>query len=260
MAIEIAELQAQVDRDRQDLAVYRGVIAPTAGAGSSMQVQQLRISPGGAANQFVAHLTLMQGGKPDTTVAGIVGVRVTGQLNGVASVVEGVGTTPKGAISFRYYQAVDYQLALPAGFHPAAVQVTVHDKRPNGITATQSFPWERRCSTVTDACRAASTCSSAPRRRSTAMWSSRAACISRATCSARSAPTAHGESSVSVGEGGVIDRGVVATHVVVNGIVRGDVQATGKVALGPSAQVLGNVQYGTIESAAGARIAAGWCR
>ena len=63
-----------------------------------------------------------------------------------------------------------------------------------------------------------------------------------------------GESTVSVGEGGVIDRGVVATHVVVNGVVRGDVQATGKVALGPKAQVLGNVQYGTIESAAGAQI------
>jgi hypothetical protein len=141
VALEIAELQAQVDRDRQDLAVYRGVIAPTAGAGSSMQVQQLRITPGTAANQFVAHLTLMQGGKPDATVAGIVGVRVTGQLNGAASVVDGVGTTPKGAISFKYYQAVDYQIALPAGFHPATVQVTVRDGRPNGITATQNFPW-----------------------------------------------------------------------------------------------------------------------
>lgn len=141
VAVEIAELQAQVDRDRQDLAVYRGVIAPAAGAGSSMQVQQLRITPGSAANQFVAHLTLMQGGKPDATVAGIVGVRITGQLNGAASVVEGVGTTPKGAISFKYYQSVDYQIELPAGFHPAAVQVTVRDGRPNGITATQSFPW-----------------------------------------------------------------------------------------------------------------------
>ena len=141
VAMEIAELQAQIDRDRQDLAVYRGVIAPASGAGSSMQVQQLRLTPGTAANQFVAHLTLMQGGKPDTTVAGIVGVRVTGQLNGAASVVDGVGTTPKGAISFKYYQAVDYQIALPAGFQPAAVQVTVRDGRPNGITATQSFPW-----------------------------------------------------------------------------------------------------------------------
>jgi cytoskeletal protein CcmA (bactofilin family) len=63
------------------------------------------------------------------------------------------------------------------------------------------------------------------------------------------------ESSVSVGEGGIVERGVVATHVVVNGIVRGDVQATGKVALGPAARVLGNVQYGTIESDAGAEIA-----
>jgi hypothetical protein len=141
VGMEIAELQAQVDRDRQDLAVYRGVIAPATGAGSSMQVQQLRITPGTAANQFVAHLTLMQGGKPDVTVAGIVGVRVSGQLNGTASVVDGVGTTPKGAISFKYYQSVDYQIALPAGFHPAAVQVTVRDGRPNGVTATQSFPW-----------------------------------------------------------------------------------------------------------------------
>jgi cytoskeletal protein CcmA (bactofilin family) len=64
-----------------------------------------------------------------------------------------------------------------------------------------------------------------------------------------------GESAVSVGEGGIVEQGVVATHVAVNGIVRGDVQATGKVALGPGARVLGNVQYGTIESAAGAEIA-----
>ncbi len=63
-----------------------------------------------------------------------------------------------------------------------------------------------------------------------------------------------GESSVSVGESGVIEKGVLASHVTVNGIVRGDVQASGRVALGPTARVLGNVHYGTIESAAGAQI------
>lgn len=63
-----------------------------------------------------------------------------------------------------------------------------------------------------------------------------------------------GESSVSLGEAGLIERGVVATHVVVNGIVRGDVQATGKVALGPGARICGNVHYGTIEADAGAQI------
>jgi cytoskeletal protein CcmA (bactofilin family) len=62
------------------------------------------------------------------------------------------------------------------------------------------------------------------------------------------------ESTVSISDSGVIEGGVVATHVAVNGVVRGDVQATGKVALGPRARVLGNVQYGIIESATGAEI------
>ncbi|HEX3835753.1 MAG TPA: polymer-forming cytoskeletal protein [Steroidobacteraceae bacterium] len=62
------------------------------------------------------------------------------------------------------------------------------------------------------------------------------------------------ESSVSVSATGIVEGPVVATHVVVNGVVRGDVIATGKVALGPHARVVGNLQYGMIESAAGAEI------
>ena len=137
---EIAELQAQIDRDRQDLAVYRGVIAP-ASNGSSLQVQQLRITAGDAPQHFVAHLTLMQGGKPDVTVNGSVSVRVTGQLNGATTAVDGTGSTPQGAVSFRYYQAVDYQIQLPPGFAPATVEVTLRDGRSNGSVGTQSFPW-----------------------------------------------------------------------------------------------------------------------
>jgi cytoskeletal protein CcmA (bactofilin family) len=63
-----------------------------------------------------------------------------------------------------------------------------------------------------------------------------------------------GESRVSVGAGAVVEGGIVATHVTVNGVVRGDVQATGRVALGPNARIHGNVQYREIESAAGAEI------
>ena len=63
-----------------------------------------------------------------------------------------------------------------------------------------------------------------------------------------------GESTVSVSESGIIEGGIIATHVVVNGVVRGNVQATGKVTLGPNARVVGNVQYAVIESATGAEI------
>ncbi len=63
-----------------------------------------------------------------------------------------------------------------------------------------------------------------------------------------------GESTVSVSESGIIEGGVVATHIVINGLIRGNVQATGKVVLGSNARVIGNVQYGVIESASGAEI------
>jgi FtsP/CotA-like multicopper oxidase with cupredoxin domain len=137
---ELAGLQAQLDQDRQDLAVYRGVIAP-ASNGTSLQVQQLRITAGDGANHFIVHLTLMQGGKPDAKVSGIVGVRVSGQLNGTPASVEAVSAVPSGAVSFRYYQAVDYQVVLPEGFRAAGVQVTLHDNRADGATGTQGFPW-----------------------------------------------------------------------------------------------------------------------
>jgi hypothetical protein len=137
---EMAALQAQLDRDRQDLAVYRGVIAPSS-SGTSLQVQQLRILAGDSANHFVAHLTLMQGGKPDATVSGDVSVRVVGELRGAAAMVDAEGGAPNGAVSFRYYQAMAYQLVLPDGFHPASVQVTLRDGHSNVAAATQSFPW-----------------------------------------------------------------------------------------------------------------------
>ena len=63
-----------------------------------------------------------------------------------------------------------------------------------------------------------------------------------------------GDSTVSVSESGIVEGGIVATHVVVNGVVRGNVEATGKVTLGAKARVVGNVQYGVIESAIGAEI------
>jgi TolA-binding protein len=137
---EISELQGQIDRDRQDLAMYRGVIAPSA-SGTSLQVQQLRITAGDAADHFALHMTLMQSGKPDATVTGEVSVRVTGESNGATAFIDGEGGPPKGAVSFRYYQAVDYQVAVPAGFQPTGVVVTLREGRANGSVGTQNFPW-----------------------------------------------------------------------------------------------------------------------
>jgi cytoskeletal protein CcmA (bactofilin family) len=57
-----------------------------------------------------------------------------------------------------------------------------------------------------------------------------------------------------VSEHGGIEGSVIASDVLLNGLVKGDIDASGRVELGEKARVLGNVQYAVIETAVGAQI------
>ena len=61
-------------------------------------------------------------------------------------------------------------------------------------------------------------------------------------------------SALSVSEDGNVEGGVSVPYVVLHGIVRGDVCASQRVELGPTARVIGNVYYNLIEMAIGAEI------
>ncbi|MGB6310129.1 MAG: polymer-forming cytoskeletal protein [Steroidobacteraceae bacterium] len=59
---------------------------------------------------------------------------------------------------------------------------------------------------------------------------------------------------LSVSEQGSIEGSVIAPNVILNGIVKGDIDASERVELGAKARVLGNVHYTIIETAVGAQI------
>jgi cytoskeletal protein CcmA (bactofilin family) len=61
-------------------------------------------------------------------------------------------------------------------------------------------------------------------------------------------------STLSVSDTGLIEGSVVVDNVVLNGTVRGDIRASGRVVLGAQAKVQGNVYYGVIETTLGAEI------
>jgi cytoskeletal protein CcmA (bactofilin family) len=61
-------------------------------------------------------------------------------------------------------------------------------------------------------------------------------------------------SVLSISEKGCIEGSVVVPHVLLNGMVKGDVRATERVELGPKARVIGNVQYKLIEMSIGAEV------
>jgi len=61
-------------------------------------------------------------------------------------------------------------------------------------------------------------------------------------------------SALSVSEDGNVEGGVTVPYLVLHGIVRGDVFASQRVELGPTARVIGNVYYNLIEMAIGAEL------
>lgn len=61
-------------------------------------------------------------------------------------------------------------------------------------------------------------------------------------------------SALSMSQEAMIEGGVTVPYVVLNGIVRGDVVASQRVELGPTARVIGNVYYNLIEMSIGAEI------
>jgi cytoskeletal protein CcmA (bactofilin family) len=66
--------------------------------------------------------------------------------------------------------------------------------------------------------------------------------------------TAAVDAILSVSESGYIEGSVSAANVLLNGTVRGDIDAADRVELGAKARVLGNVHYSVIETAVGAQI------
>ena len=60
--------------------------------------------------------------------------------------------------------------------------------------------------------------------------------------------------TLTISERGCVEGTVRVPNVLLNGTIRGDVSATNRVELGPTARVIGNVQYRLIEMAIGAEV------
>jgi cytoskeletal protein CcmA (bactofilin family) len=65
---------------------------------------------------------------------------------------------------------------------------------------------------------------------------------------------ASSDSTLSVSEHGVIEGAVDVANVILEGTVKGPIHARGRVVLGPTSRVHGDVYYGVIEMTLGAEI------
>jgi hypothetical protein len=124
----ISDLQAQVAKQTQELAFYRGIAAGT------------------KAQHFMMHVALVRTVRPDTVAVGSVGLSVDGTTaDGKPQTLDLPALTAAKQkelpFNFRYFENLDQDVFLPAGFKPEKMAVEVRSNKKDVAPASQSFPW-----------------------------------------------------------------------------------------------------------------------
>jgi hypothetical protein len=142
----LGDMQSQIARLNQDLSFYRGLVQPDSLV--HVKVQQMQIVPEASAGQYRLKFVLMQTGKPDSLVAGNVGVTVDGLQRGRPATLTFAQITPSRratlGYSFRYFQDYDEPVQLPPGFEPTRVGVEIHNSKDRDVSHSfrQAFVWK----------------------------------------------------------------------------------------------------------------------
>ncbi len=147
VARTIGQLQAQVERQQQDVEFYRGLVAPQAAqaANAMVRVQQFRIAALPVAQQFMLHFTLNRITQPERDISGTLAITVDGSQNGApgtADLATLTGGKNELTFGFRYYTDIEQQITLPVAFKPDSVTIEVRPARKGMAPYRQTFIWE----------------------------------------------------------------------------------------------------------------------
>jgi hypothetical protein len=144
VARSMGDLQAQVAKQSQELAFYRGVVAQGA-ATLGVKIEDLRITASPQPNAYVAHMALVRSGRAETLAAGTLLLSVDGELADKEKTLDLAvltgGRQRELHYDFRYFQDFDQELTLPAGFKAAHLVVELHSNRKDVTPLSQTFLW-----------------------------------------------------------------------------------------------------------------------
>jgi hypothetical protein len=144
LARTVGDLQAQVARQSQELAFYRGVVAQNAAA-IGVKIEQLHVTPGTRPNSFVVHLSLVRSGRADTDATGSVQMNLDGSSPDGAKSLElqmlTGGKVRELRYSFKYLQNFEQEISFPAALKPEQLVVEVQSNKRDVAPLSQTFLW-----------------------------------------------------------------------------------------------------------------------
>jgi hypothetical protein len=140
----LADLQAQVLKHREELSFYRGIVSPEDGIGG-LKLQRFQVVPGSGDLRYRVRVVLVQSMRQEASVSGAVVIQIEGtqdshpkQLS-LADVASGVHSDGQIPFQFRYFQNLEQEVSLPKGFEARAVNVEV--RSGHNPPVRESYPW-----------------------------------------------------------------------------------------------------------------------
>lgn len=137
----IGDLEAQVARESQQLAFYRGVLAKAPNE-LGVRLGDVRVIASGRPGVFVVHVALLRQGQPNGTVSGTVTLHVDSDGGKSADLSDLTGGQEQELpFNFQYYQNIDLRITMPEGFKPLHLGVDVHSSHRDVAPLTQTYLW-----------------------------------------------------------------------------------------------------------------------
>ena len=141
----LADLQARIQSQEEELMVYRGIVSPQDGV-SGLRIQSLSVVPADGERHFVVRLVLVQAIVHSRRVSGTVKLQLEGVQDGRMTALDAADLVPDKAVydmayEFRYFQGLESEMILPVGFEPGRFRVEIAPNDPHAEKVEQSFEW-----------------------------------------------------------------------------------------------------------------------
>ena len=141
----LAELQARIQSQEEELVFYRGIVSPQDGV-AGLRIQSLEVLPADNERHYSLRLVLVQAIVHSRRVSGVVKLQLEGTQDGQMASFDAAELAADDAnydmaYEFRYFQGLECELALPPGFEPARVNVEIWPNESRSQKVAQSFEW-----------------------------------------------------------------------------------------------------------------------
>ncbi len=142
----MTELQAEASDLREQLAFYRGIVAPEQSR-AGVRVYEFKLAQAATAGNLRYDLVLIQSVRHDRRVAGRVEIELLGKLKGSEQRLPlaqlAVGEARNLVFSLKYFEEFSGEFRLPEGFVPTRVTVALVPAIDGAPRIEEAYEWGR---------------------------------------------------------------------------------------------------------------------